>query len=202
MPCMGNAFDSTYYPTSEPRCAVRGARWAWKRTDVLSDYPAASYSWRWVARPERGIDGNQGEIAVAGSASGSDVIFEASITTTSQITLGRYRWQLQVTRTSDSEVIILDLGSLVVTADADDDTADLRSHARRALEIVERAIEGNTSPEVQSYAIAGRSVSRYSRAELMHWRRQYIHEVAAEDRAALVRAGRPAANRVRTRFGS
>lgn len=195
-----NAFDSANYPRREPLTLQRGARWAWRRDDLLSAYPSASYSWRWVARPEDGISQQRGELAIAGSESGGAVLFEAGQSTTAAYVTGRYVWQLQVTRTSDSEVVTVDSGVVTVTADADDTTDAATSFARQHLRIVEAALLGNTSPEVQSYSVGGRSLSRYSKAELMDLRQRLRHEVAAEDRAALAAAGRHTGMRIRTRF--
>ena len=49
---MGNLFDSNNYPQTEPSTLVAGDRWAWKRTDLGSDYPPASYTLAYEARLE------------------------------------------------------------------------------------------------------------------------------------------------------
>lgn len=55
--------------------------------------------------------------------------------------------------------------------------ANLLTHAERTLAVIEAAIEGNTSSAIQSYSIGGRSVSKYSPADLMRLRGQYAYEV-------------------------
>lgn len=197
---MQNAFDSENYPRREPATLVRGVRWAWRRDDLLSTYPAASYSWRWVARPESGVTAGQGEISIAGSASGSAVLFEVAAATTATYKAGRYRWELRITRTSDSEVVPEDAGVLLVEPDTDATTDDRRSWARRSLEMLEQALAGNTQPEVLSYSIGGRTIARMSAEERIRWYGFLRHKVAAEDRAALAAAGRPTGMRVRARF--
>lgn len=191
-----NAFDSTNYPTRPPATLPRGARAAWKDGDLLSEYPAASYSWKWVARLEAGT-ANASEISISGSASGSDVLFEAGTSTTTAWALGRYRWDLVVTRTSDSEPVTVAHGVVEVTPATDHDTGDRRSHARRALEAIEATLEGRADSSVQSYTIAGRSVAHYSVEELLTMRRTYRREVYAETIAAAKSAGQHGAGLIR-----
>lgn len=199
---MANAFDSTNYPRGVPATLPRGTRWAWREDGILADYPAASYSWAWIARPESGVTAGRGEISVSGSASGAAVLFEVATATTQAYPLGRYRWEYRITRTSDSEVVTLHRGIVVIEPDADDTTADQRSTARIALEHVERWLAGERSPQVSYYAIGGLAVSQHPINDLLAWRNRLRHEVAAEDRAALRAAGRASGMRVRARFNA
>ena len=41
---MANKFDSTNYLDTEPNELQLGDFWAWKRTDLSTDYPTASYA--------------------------------------------------------------------------------------------------------------------------------------------------------------
>ena len=41
---MSNLFDSSNFPTTEPVELQLGDFWAWKRTDLSTDYPTASYA--------------------------------------------------------------------------------------------------------------------------------------------------------------
>ena len=47
---MSNLFSSDNYPTVEPEVLIIGDRWLWKRTDLGSDYPHASYALSYNAR--------------------------------------------------------------------------------------------------------------------------------------------------------
>ena len=47
---MANLFDSTNYPNVEPETLTVGDRWVWKRDDLASDYPLASYALSYEAR--------------------------------------------------------------------------------------------------------------------------------------------------------
>ena len=41
---MSNLFDSSNFPTTEPVELQLGDFWAWKRTDLSTDYPTAAYA--------------------------------------------------------------------------------------------------------------------------------------------------------------
>ena len=194
-----NAFDSSNYPSAVPAALVSGDRWAWKLGNISSAYPSTSYSVKWVARLESGAD-NASEISVTGSPSGADYLFEVASSSTAGYGRGRYAWQLIVTRTSDSERVVIDADSVEVVADRDTQTGDLRSHARRMLERVEAMLEGTADLSVQSYSIAGRSLSRYSPAELQDLRDTYRREVRAEALAALRANGCGGAGQIRVRL--
>ena len=75
---MANLFDTTNYPTREPDSLEAGDRWAWKRTDLISDYPSSAYTLSYVLRRE--ITGER--IAVTASAGSDGYLVEVSSTTT------------------------------------------------------------------------------------------------------------------------
>lgn len=192
-----NAFDSTNYPTSEPALVSRGERWAWKRGDIASAYPSSAYTVRWVARPESEASIAR-EVSIAGSASGSDWLFVLATSSSDDVQPGRYRWQLIVTRTSDSEEVVIDRGAITVLADLDEATGDLRSHARRMLDAIEAAIEGSADSTVLSYTMPnGHSLSHMGVAERMQWRSYYRREVYAETVQAARRNGQAGAGQTR-----
>ena len=51
---MANLFDSANAPTVEPEEFTVGDFVQWKRTDIITDYPPASYSAEYVAREHGG----------------------------------------------------------------------------------------------------------------------------------------------------
>lgn len=196
-----NAFDSSNYPAAVPASVTRGDRWAWKLSSIASAYPSSAYTVKWIARLEADA-ATDNEITVTATASGLNYLFEVAAATTVGYHLGAYRWQLVVIRDSDSERVVIDTGRTTVEADQDDASGDHRSFARRALENLEAALVGNTSPDVVNYSISGRAIGRMSADERIRLRNYYRHCVAAEDRAALAAAGRPNGTRIRTRFAS
>jgi len=177
---MANAFDSANYPESEPAELIAGDRWVWKRTDLGSDYPPASYALSYVARREdTGF-----EITINASESGSDYLVEVAKATTIGYPAGRYYWQAYITRSSDSERVTVSSGTFEVIADRDTDTADPRSHARKVLAAIEAVIEGRASRDQEEYSIGGRSLKRTPIEDLLKLRDKYVGEVDAEQRKA------------------
>lgn len=197
---MLNAFDAANYPTEVPAAITRGMRVAWRDVALLGAYPASAYTWRFVARPEAGETAGQGEIAISGSAVGSAVTFTAAASATGAWQPGRYLWQVQVTRTSDDEVVTARSGVLRVAANQDTESDDQRSSARVALAHLEAYERGNRSPAIVNYSIGTRSVGHMTAEERIRLIQYYRHRVAAEERASLAAAGRPTGMRVRARF--
>jgi hypothetical protein len=177
---MSNAFDSANYPTTEPSVLVAGDRWAWKRTDLGSDYAPTSYSLKYAARLE---GTGTTEIEINATGSGTDYLVEVSKTTTGAYAPGRYRWQAYITRASDSERVMVDSGMFEVKPNRDSATADPRSHARKVLDAIEAVIEQRATRDQMSYMINGRQLSRMKIDDLMMFRDKYRAEVLAEERA-------------------
>lgn len=196
-----NAFDSINYPTTEPTELVVGDRWQWKRTDLGSDYPPASYTLKYSARLE---GSNAAEIEITATASGSDYLIEVPVATTSTKTPGRYHWQAYITRNSDSQRVTIGSGTFLLKANRDLDTVDPRSHARKCLTSIEAALEAFASNTVKSYTITtgtgSRSVTKHDVAELIVLRDKYLAEVRREENALRIAQGLGAKNRVLVRF--
>ncbi len=122
---MANLFDSTNYPTTEPGEIIAGDRIAWKRSDLDSDYPIASYSLKYSARLE---NAGTTEIEITASESGADYIVEVGQSTTAAYTACVYHWQAYIIRSSDSERVTVDSGTWEVKANRDAATTDPRGH--------------------------------------------------------------------------
>lgn len=178
---MSNAFDSANYPTVEPQTLVVGDRWMWKRTDLGTDYPPASYSLKYSLR----LDGSGAtEIEITATGSGSDYLAEVASATTAGYTAGTYSWQAYITRTSDAQRVLIGSGSVEVVANRDASTTDPRTHARKVLDAIEAVIENRATVDQQEYTINGRSLKRMPIDDLIKLRKQYRAEVAAEVAAA------------------
>ncbi len=184
---MSNLFDSANYPEKEPTELVIGDRWVWKRTDLGADYPPASYSLKYSLRL---ASSTATEIEITANESGSNYLFEVASATTAGYTAGRYYWQLYITRTSDSERLLLDRGVVDVLTNQDASATDPRTHARIVLDAIEAVIEGRASKDQEEYSIGSRSLKRTPIPDLMELRNKYRAEVAAEERAENGQGGR------------
>ena len=194
---MANLFDSTNYPTTEPSDIIAGDRIAWKRSDLDSDYPIASYSLKYSARLE---NAGSTEIEITATESGSDYIVEVGQSTTAAYTAGVYHWQAYIIRTSDSERITVDSGTWKVKANRDAATTDPRNHVKKVLDSIEATIEGRASKDQESYSIAGRSLGRTPIADLILLRDKYRTEYVREQRAERVANGLGHSGIIKTRF--
>lgn len=178
---MPNAFDSANYPSREPARLVVGDRWAWKRADLSADYPTATYSLKYSLR----LAGTTAsEIEITAAETGGEYVVEVPSATTAAYTAGTYLWQAYIVRTADSERVAVGSGVLEVENNADADTSDPRSHARKVLDAIEAVIESRASKDQEEYSINGRSLKRTPMEDLMKLRNTYRAEVRAEDRRA------------------
>jgi len=194
---LANLFDTANVPETEPATIVAGDILQWKRTDLDSDYPNSSYSLSYKAR----LEGTGSTvITITASASGDDYLVSVSQSATASYTVGTYRWQAYITRTSDSERVTVDSGTFEVIANRSASTADPRSHAKTMLEKIESLLEGRADADVSSYSIAGRSLSKLTLDELMQWRDRYRAEWMREVRRERALNGKRTGGTVLARF--
>lgn len=195
---MANLFDAANAPEGEPLEIVVGDFIQWKRSDLVQDYPLASYSAQYVARITGG--GNT-EILLVGSEASGTYLFSASSSTTSGYEAGYYHWQLEVVQTATNNRIVVDRGEFTIIQDLDVNGADPRSHAEIMIGKIESILQGKADSDVGSYSIAGRSLTKMSFAELMTARDQYKAEFQQEVVKDRARRGRPTGSTIKVRFG-
>ena len=193
---MANLFDSANYPTREPTALQAGDLWAWKRTDLVTDYPSSAYSLSYIARRE--ITGEKIAISTTGSTEAYTVSVSSS--TTDNYEAGRYHWVAYITRTSDSARIEVDKGVFEVAPNRSTSSADPRSFAQIALDNIETYLKDPTNLAAASYSIAGRSLSRWNRADLLTERERLKGEVTRERRAEQIAKGLGTNATIRVRF--
>lgn len=193
---MANLFDSANYPTREPSILQVGDRWAWKRTDLVTDYPSSAYSLSYIFRRE--ITGERIAISATGSTDAYTV--EVGSTTTDDYADGRYHWVAYITRTSDSARIEIGSGVTEVQPNRSTNNADPRSFAQITLDNIETYLKDPTNLAAASYSIAGRSLSRWNRNDLMVERERMKGEVARERRADDIKKGLGTNATIRVRF--
>jgi hypothetical protein len=194
---MANLFDTTNYPTTEPSTIIAGDRLAFKRTDLDSDYPVATYSLKYSARLE---NGGSTEISFTASESGNDYIVEVAAATTAAYTVGIYHWQAYIIRTTDSERITIDSGTWEIKANRDIATTDPRSHIKKVLDAIESVIENRATLDQENYSIQGRSLGRTPIADLLLLRDKYRAEYVSAQRAERISNGLGHSGIIKVRF--
>ena len=126
---MANLFDAANAPEGEPEEIVVGDFLQWKRSDIASDYPTSSgYTAEYVARITGG-GSNEIKIAQAAGSTDSYYLFTADSATSADFAVGKYHWQLEITQTSSSNRIVVDIGDFEAIPDMDNNQADPRIHA-------------------------------------------------------------------------
>jgi hypothetical protein len=195
---MANLFDAANAPEGEPLEIVVGDFIQWKRSDLVQDYPLASYSAQYVARITGG--GNT-EVLISATETDGTYLFTANSATTSAFEPGYYHWQLEVIQTSSSNRLVVDRGEFTAIADLDVNGADPRSHAQIMIDKIESILQGKADSDVGSYSIAGRSLTKMSFGELMTARDQYKAEFQQEVVKDRARRGKPTGSTIKVRFG-
>ena len=195
---MSNLFDSSNFPTTEPVELQLGDFWAWKRTDLSTDYPTAAYA---LSYEFNLIDGATAtNFTLAATESNDEYIISTSCT--SGLTKGRYNWIAYITRSSDSARIKIGEGYTEIQDNYAATTSSVRSHAKIVLDAIEAVIENRATMDQSSMSIAGRSLSRLSIDELMTFRDRYKTEYLKEVKMARIKNKRGSGNTVKVKFGS
>ena len=194
---MANLFDAANIAETEPAKIIAGDLIQWKRTDLGTDYANGSYTLKYSARLE---GTGSTEIQITASASGDDYLISVGQSTSASYTVGIYRWQMYITRNSDSERLTLDTGTFEVVANRDAATTDPRSHAKIMVEKIESLLEGRADVDVASYSISGRSLTKLSIDELLSWRDRYKAEYLRELRKERALNGEGSGAQVKVRF--
>lgn len=197
---MSNAFDRENYPSQEPDTLVLGDYWAWKRDDLASTYPIGSYALTYEFHEDSGGGGTKKFTLTAVEANDTYYI-EAASSSTTGYTVGDYIWEAYITKTSDSNRVMVDSGRTSVSENLANTNADLRSHAKKVLDALQAVIENRANIDQSSMSIAGRSLSRMSVDELLKFRDRYKAEYLKEIKLARIRNNQGSGNTIKVNFG-
>jgi len=198
---LSNKFDRTNYPTAEPAVLVAGDRFTWKRDDLASDYSPSAFALTYEFHEDSGGGGSH-KFTITATEADDTYYIEVGSSTTASYSVGDYIWEAYITRSSDSERIMVDSGRTEITENLANTNADIRSHAKKVLDAIEAVIEGRATIDQSSFSIAGRSLSRMSVDELMTFRDRYKAEYLKEIKLARIRNKQGSGNTIKVRFGS
>jgi hypothetical protein len=182
---MSNPLDTV--PEGEPLTLVAGDTWVWQRSDLSSDYPLGLYTLNYSMQRE---GDTAAPMTFAAFEIGSIYKVIVAATTTVSKSAGNWRWVAYMVRSADAARVAIGSGLFVVKPDPAS-AYDARSHAVKILAAIESLIEGRAASDVNSYSIAGRSLTKLSVDDLLRWRAYYKREVRRERDAANAAAGRP-----------
>lgn len=194
---MANLFDAANAPEGEPTIVTVGDFIQWKRSDLVSDYPPASYTATYIARI---TGGGANEIQLTGTDQTTHYLFSVSSTVSAEFVPGYYHWQLEIVRNSDSERIVVDTGTFTANVDLDVNASDPRTHAEVMVDKIESILQGRADSDVANYSIKDRSLTKLSISELLQWRDYYKLELRKEKNAQLIAKGESTGATVKVRF--
>lgn len=194
---MANLFDEANAPEGEPVKVVVGDFIQWKKTELASTYPPATYSAEYVARVTAG---GASEIKLPAIERSTYYLFQVSSATSAAFESGFYHWQLEVTETATGNRIVVERGEFEAIPDLDNNGADPRTHAEIMLDKIEALLQGRADKDVSSYSINGRSIAKMSISDLLTWRDYYRKEVIKERRDNAIALGKPTKTTVKVRF--
>ena len=194
---MSNLFDSANYPTEVPTELQLGDYWAWKKDNLSTDYPTASYA---LSYEFNLVDGSTASnFTLNATESNDEYLIEVSDTTS--YTKGNYNMVSYITRSSDSARIKLSEGFVEIQDNYATTSTSVRSHAKIVLDAIEAVIENRANIDQSSMSIAGRSLSRMSIDDLLTFRARYKAEYLQEVKQARIKNGRGSGNTIKVNFG-
>lgn len=195
---MANKFDRTNYPTQEPYQLQLGDRWVWVREDLNNDYDTDDYS---LSYEFNIVDGSTAvNFTITATEANDKYYVEVGSSTTANYTKGNYHWYAYITRSSDSERIMIDEGYTEIVDNYATTSSDIRSHAKTCLDAIEAVIENRASIDQQSMSIAGRSLSRMSIDDLLSFRNYYKAEYLKEVKKQRAKNNSASGNIIRVKF--
>lgn len=178
-------------PTKVPDKLFAGDTWAW--TVDLGDYPAGTYTGAWYF--EKG-DFN---FSVSATQSGTSHAGSVAAATTAGYSAGKYRWRFVVTAGANRYTAAE--GWLEVLPDpAAAGNVDHRTTARIMLDNVEAYLRDPNNITAAAFALGGRSLSRWSRADLLVERDKLKAEVRSEEAVGRMANGLGNPRRLYARF--
>lgn len=187
---MADPFDTGTVPTTEPESIVAGSYVAWRRE---LDLDSTLYSVSYRLTPTAG--GTPLTLTGTTIDGGAVWSFHALSAVTGAWREGEYRWDIIVTRISDSEKALTETGVIRVFVS----TADRRTHAEVMLAKIESLLSGRADDDIDNYTIKNRSISKMPVTDLIQWRDYYRAEIARTGGSSSA-GGRPKNNTVRVRW--
>lgn len=174
---------------SIPRSLVAGNSVSWKFSD--SRFPASA----WTLTYSFVISAAQ--IKVIAAADGDTFVITILSTTSTSWIPGTYSYQAHISNSVTSERYLLDTGIIKICQDYESEISgyDARSWTKKTLDAIQDIINGKVLLDRASYAIAGRSLSSYSWAEILDLEIEFKNRYAAE-----LRKQRRAPNNYKVRF--
>lgn len=175
-------------PTGEPARLVAGDSWRWRIADLASYPQSESWSLKYQL-----LGASARLIEPTFQTSGDDVnhwLVSVATSVTDDVTAGRYELVKYVVGSGAYAGRQETLKTFVVEVLPDPRTSadgDRQTHAEKTLAVIEAAIEGRLSKDLESYSVRGRQITKIPIRDLFRLRAQYAAIVRAERRWQVTR---------------
>jgi len=196
---MGNLFDTSNAPTTEPVDVIIGNYLSFKRADLSTDYPVANYALQYQARNGAG---NKITWTAADDGDG-DYLVEVESSATASYKPGVYHWDAFIIRNSDSNRIQVDSGTFTVYANKATSSADPRSFNARMVDKIKTAIEHRADYQqldVLAYDLGVDASATRDTAKLLKFLTTFEARLRRENNRNSARKGRGGGATRRVRF--
>ena len=183
---------------SAPTELIAGDTWEWRET--LADYPASAWTATWY------FQNAGGAFSVAGTADGDVHVAASAASVTAIRKPGSYYWRLTVEQSDGGLPPVItrktvDEGwTTIVPNPAKGGAFDHRTTARVVLDAIDAYLVDPTNLAAASYSLGGRSLSRWSRTDLLVERDKWTQEVRTEEAKNAMAKGLGNPRRLYVRF--
>lgn len=134
----------------------------------FTDYPASDWTYTWYL-----VGASVLSVQATSDTNGVDFHLVVSAEQTATLTPGAYKFVGRLTA-SDGEVVDVENGRIMVNPDpALLQPGDAVSNEEKTLAVIEAAIAGRLTKDMESYSIGGRSVTRIPIKDLLQLRGTY-----------------------------
>lgn len=176
-------------PLAVPSALRAGDTWKWKVSN--GDFPASD---GWVLAYElRCRSAARANFSAGTAISGAEITadgnsFAVVVAAADTARLSDGAWEWVAFATLGAERYQFGSGRFTVLPNlAEADERAVQSHAERTLSVIEAALEGRLTEDMESYQIAGRAVTRIPINDLFALRSKYLTIVSQERRGTLAR---------------
>lgn len=159
-------------PTTEPKELRAGDSWEWDLT--LTAYPPSA---GWTLTYYFQGPAEVASITARTTSAGDYFEVRAAPAVTAPYTKGTYTWLARVTDGTDTYTVRSGVVHLLPNLAT---LGSARTHAETALALIDAALEGRLTADVQSFQIAGRAVAQIPVLELKKLQGKYRSEVWRE----------------------
>ena len=179
-------------PTQIPQTFNAGDTVRW--TDSFDQYPAAD---GWVLNYQ--FINAENNFSVTAVAQGNLFLSTIAAADSEELKSGEYRWRSTVSKEGERHTV--GEGAITVKPYFSTQTFDTRTSAKKALDNINAYLTDAKNLSASQYTIAGRTLQRYSVAELLKLKSRFETEVAREEAQEKLQAGLADPRRVLVRFG-